>query len=501
MPTIDVSNNFVRARKSLPLKLTFIMTVLCAGHHTYAAPVAQLSASRTSGPAPLAVFFDATGTTDTTPGVDTFRQHGYRFDFSNSGSGTWAYSGRAKNEQIGGPLAAHVFETPGTYTVRVTVVDASGARSEASATVTVQSEDAAFPSTNTVCISRTQQFTGCPSGATQMANASSWPAFQSNRRYLLRRGEDFSALGAIRLGSDSTGLTNVQVMTFGTGSLPTVSSVFINSGENPATNWHRNVVVADLSVGGIEQYRGGFDLLLLRNNVGGGSITLTSAFHWFLARSTVQWQNPSGLFLVENKVAANNGPSVTGNGVRLALLGNEVDQTLQHNVRLWQGHKVVLAHNRLTGRSGDSSRHTIKLHSDGLGPTLSTLPAGISTQQRSSQIVIADNQFGSPNSNINWLSVTSPQNGESAEGIEDVIFEDNTFAYGSNHFRDITWAGRRMSARGNRNLNSGGPASVGIGHTEALPNDWRGPYYPTDATMKARFASGPRPASPLLTVE
>lgn len=466
-----------------------------------AAPTAQLSASRLQGPAPLAVFFDATGTTDSASGTDTFRQLAYRFEFADPGSGTWPHSGRPKNEQIGGPLAAHVFETPGTYVVRVIARDAAGASSEASVTITVQSPEQVFSGANTICISRTQDFAGCPAGASQIGNATSWPAFQSNRRYLLRRGQDFTSIGSISLGNDSSAISNIQLAAFGSGAQPSVASITVNSGSDPATNWHRGVVIADLSVNGITQERGGFDLLLFRNSVGRGSITFASAFQYWLGQSSVSWRNPDGIFIVENRVSPNGGPSITGNGTRIALLGNDVDQTLQHNVRFWQGHKVVVGHNRLTGRSGDSSRHAFKMHSEGLDPVQNTLPPRTASRQRSSQIVIADNQIGSSGSNINWLGVTSPQNGESAEGIEDVIWEDNSFSYGTNFFREITWAGRRMTARGNRNLVTGGTVTAGVGHTDALPTEWRGPYYPNEPSMKGRFSSGPRPASPILRVE
>src|SRR3990172_2937982 len=79
----------------------------------------SLESARTSGVAPLAVFFDATGTTAT--GTNhPFHELEYRWDFGDLASGNWRTTGLPKNKAMG-PVAAHVFETPGTYPVTLTV--------------------------------------------------------------------------------------------------------------------------------------------------------------------------------------------------------------------------------------------------------------------------------------------------------------------------------------------------------------------------------------------
>ncbi len=457
----------------------------------WAAPTARITASRTSGPAPLAVHFDATGTTDSDSGVDTFRQLGYRFSFGDAQSGTWTYSGLSRNEQIGGPLAAHVFDRAGTYTVQVTARNGAGAVSTASVTITVQSADEAFAGNRTVCLSRSSDFSGCPSGA-QQTTASSWPTFQNNYRYLLRAGQDFTSLGTMRLATSSgNGLSDVQVSSFGSGAKPITGEIRVDSGDAGDTAWPRRLTVANLDARHILQYRGGFDLLFYRNDiVRGGSIWLADAFDWFLENQPgSSWRNPENNFIVENVINPNyavDGP--TGRGTRLVMMGNSVDRTEQHNARLWQSHKAVVAHNSLTGRIGDPYRHTLKMHSRGTDAIQSTLTLRRAQRQRSSEIVIADNRLGSDSSNINWLGATSPQNGVEAEGLEKVIWEDNQFRYGTNYARDISWAGRNMTERGNRNMTANRAASVGPGHDEALPADWRGPYYTGQVSIKTWFA-------------
>jgi parallel beta-helix repeat protein len=91
-----------------------------------APPAAQLTASPTSGAAPLALTADASASTDgdATPIVS------YSFDF---GDGTSPIGPQAS------PVATHTYATAGIYTVVVTATDTAGLASTASATVTATS--------------------------------------------------------------------------------------------------------------------------------------------------------------------------------------------------------------------------------------------------------------------------------------------------------------------------------------------------------------------------
>ena len=87
-------------------------------------PLAADIPSRTSGVAPLSVFFDATTTIDGT--LRPFHDLEYRWDFGDTSAGTWANGAQpnvnSKNYATG-PVASHVFETPGTYYVTLTALD------------------------------------------------------------------------------------------------------------------------------------------------------------------------------------------------------------------------------------------------------------------------------------------------------------------------------------------------------------------------------------------
>lgn len=467
----------------LATQLLFISSLLCASITAVGAPTARLEISRASGPAPLAVFFDASGTTDSNNSRDTFRQLGYRFNFGDPNSGQWAFSGASKNEQVGGPMAAHVFERAGTYTVSLTVQDADGVRSTQTATITVQPPNSAFSGTNTVCISVTADTTGCPSGAQLMTSATAWPTFTSNRRYLLRAGQNFSALGVIALGQ----VKSVHIGSFGVGAKPVVGRISLQVISPRTSDWIEDVVIMDLDALDISHQTVGLNLLFLRNSLTrGGMIQVATAFDYYIQISSLPgWRHPNGIFVVENKIDRNYDTTVnssvnghTGQGTRYAVMGNEIDRTREHQLRIWQVNRAFIGHNRFYGRSSDNGRLTIKLHSRGLDAYTDTFSGGTSPRTRSSKIVVADNVLGSSTSNINWLSAFGPQNADEAEGVEDVIVERNKYSFGTNYYRDIVFSGRRMTERANINLNRNTTAVVqtfSSGYN--LPADWYGPYF------------------------
>ncbi|MFH1379257.1 MAG: PKD domain-containing protein, partial [bacterium] len=79
---------------------------------------AQITASRTAGVAPLAVFFDVVGEMSN-PHVtwNEIETHEFIWDFGAGSEADLSSGGRYAD----GYMAAHVFETPGTYTVSLTV--------------------------------------------------------------------------------------------------------------------------------------------------------------------------------------------------------------------------------------------------------------------------------------------------------------------------------------------------------------------------------------------
>ncbi|MGD2167371.1 MAG: PKD domain-containing protein [Gammaproteobacteria bacterium] len=460
-----------------------------------ASPVADVEASTLSGPAPLPVFFDATGTTDTDSAVDTFRELGYRFEFDDSSAGDWAYSGLPKNEQIGGPLAAHVFENPGVYVVRMTAMNQAGESGSATLTVEVQDPDEVFPGKATECISRNDDFTGCPEGARQRSDARRWPAIRSDTRYLLHAGQDFSRLGDIEAGN----IEHVQFGAFGAGEKPLLESIRLQEGDPRRSgftgNWIDHVTVMNLDVVDIKHETVGTNMLFFRNRlVRGGMIEFSRARVYYSrqARDLSGWRNSENIFFVENEIdrdfLGGGSSAITAEGRRLVVLGNSATRTPQHNVRLWQVSQAFVAHNRFDGRGRDMIRHCLKIHSHGLDPIITGDYADAEgVDQISSEIVIANNRCGGPDSTFQWMFEVGPQSTRYAEGIEKVIVEDNRFMAGPEHVRDIVFRGREMIDRGNWNETFDTTAVVQAHINNQLPEGWDGPYYFSRESVRSLF--------------
>jgi hypothetical protein len=444
-----------------------------------------MSATRLSGPAPLAVMFDATATT-VDGSSNAFHELSYEFNFGDDRGQTWPLSGQPKNVQRGGPLGAHVFEVPGTYTVRMKASSTS-ASAETTVTITVESPDSVYAGAKTVCVSVSSNFTGCPSGALQQTTL---PSSLDGKRVLLRRGESF---GAIKVLHQDDG---VIVAAFGTGAKPRVSTVEIGLGRPSTADFPDEITVMDLDIAnGAFQEGSASRLLFLRNDLDDDSLTANNRI--YLAKGMGYWAvtdpyrkvpsdafyEPRELFIVENRIIGSSdsdsvpGHNVTSKGSRMAILGNEIGKAYEHNIRLYGAHKTLVSHNAVRGGSYDGARHPLKLHSGGL---LDYKDSFVLTNGAwaSSQVVISYNIMGDSTDNNGWTNALRPQSERYTEGIEDVILENNRYARGARTNTDILVVGRRISTRGNVRIDGGAMnISTDASNTYLLTADWRGPYW------------------------
>ncbi|MCB0339845.1 MAG: DUF4215 domain-containing protein, partial [Bdellovibrionales bacterium] len=158
----------------------------------------SLKVTRTSGVAPLAVHFDAADTTGTTN--SPFRDLIYSWDFGDPNSGVWSTNGKSRNS-ASGPVSGHLYNDPGTYKAKVSVVDQFGNYNEKEIEITVTDANSFFAGTKTTCISTSANFSGCPSGSQTVTTSSFNTAmnyFDTGKRVLFRRGETFNSTGASR---------------------------------------------------------------------------------------------------------------------------------------------------------------------------------------------------------------------------------------------------------------------------------------------------------------
>jgi len=177
----------------------------------------SLSASRTDGTAPCGVYFDASGTT--ADGVTyPFHELLYLWNFGDSGAGNWtngANTSQSKNFATG-PVAAHLYETAGTYTVTLVVWDGTTSATQTE-TITVTAADVTFSGANTTYVYNDTPGTGYPVGATPLQSSDIDTAIAAaitgnGKRILFKGGDTFTS-------SAMSTITNNTVMfgAYGTG--------------------------------------------------------------------------------------------------------------------------------------------------------------------------------------------------------------------------------------------------------------------------------------------
>jgi hypothetical protein len=217
------------------------------------------TASRTSGVAPLAVFFDAVNTTSPAwtsgvvqPGDGDYTTYAYQWGFGDPASGTWL-TGRSKNTATGFETA-HVYENPGTYEVTLHVTDSTGNAHDYSQTITVT----AFTGT-TYYVSSSGGNDGNDGLSTSTPFYSldkAWSKVGPNTRILFKRGDSWTATN----GYHSSANGPVIIGDYGTGNKPKFTAaagmgsawVFSTGGVDwrfvnldLAGNWNNPVLVTD----------------------------------------------------------------------------------------------------------------------------------------------------------------------------------------------------------------------------------------------------------------
>ena len=182
----------------------------------------NVNAVRGSGISPFLVFFDASGTTDSSISGNTtpFQDVTYTWNFGDtgtSGTNTWAYGANpghnTRNTATGG-VAAHLYVTPGVDTAYVVTVTANNGTNTASCQLGVTAYDpsgsSGFAGTKTTCVSASGTPTpgsgGCPAGAVALNSSSFNTALGSaysgsGKRVLFKCGDTFSGDNATLSGT------------------------------------------------------------------------------------------------------------------------------------------------------------------------------------------------------------------------------------------------------------------------------------------------------------
>jgi hypothetical protein len=426
----------------------------------------SLGVSRSSGVAPLAVFFDASNTTAAST-TRPFHELEYRWSFGDSSSGVWtqgAKAGTASRNEAMGPVAAHVFESAGTFPITVSAFNGSSTVSY-SCNITVTAADTEFAGNKTVCVSGTGNFAGCPAGAVQVTSANATTAVSGNigtgnKRILFARGETFSVGSTIQIDKNGPGLLGA----FGSGAKPNL----VNAAELGT------IALSSITTPTIADWRI-VDLKLDGNGFGGNSVAVYGAGsinNTLMSRLDIQNFNSGIKFSGSNLDAINNngftspmwdgvfitdttvynlvGTGATGgNGFyvgawRLAVMGNSIDNNLngEHGMRSPYSDRSVWQHN--TTQRVARAHMTLRSGNQG-GSTLATqLPGLVYTQK----LLASENHFIG-GAEAHAFGGTGPTNSSSNGRAREQIWEKNlmTGGSGTNGFFGIT--GYEITVRNN----------------------------------------------------
>lgn len=305
---------------------------------------AAISANRTSGVAPFAVRFIATGSDcdgDSTPNEwnDDFEQCLYSWDFDDPSAGTYdtgafADAGQPWDANIDyGPITGHVFENSGTYVVELTIRNQAGETDTETVTITVSD-----PSGAVHCFrdAATGDFTGCPGGATTHTQSNVNTALTTcgaGNVCLFRRGDTGFTLGGGSVGD------NTIIGAFGSGNRPRISG----TGTSQVLTGGDNVSISDIEFVAVALESPGAHRLLHRvTNRDSASVPTGLAWGWEPAIK--------GFYFVRSELYGfTNDYGAYGHGEEVVMLGSKIygNGGGNHNYRGGNGATSVWAHNQI----------------------------------------------------------------------------------------------------------------------------------------------------------
>jgi hypothetical protein len=395
----------------------------------------SLVPSRMSGVAPLYVFFDATATTAAATSRP-FHELEYRWNFGDPASGSWASTPDMPNlsrNLATGPVAAHMFESPGTYIVSLTVLD-GGAAATRSIKITVTDTDTVFAD-NTLCVGNSLPIAGsggCPAGAAVLQSSDFGAAINNNiassKRILFRRGDTFAASASANILVTGPGLIGA----FGSGAAPVVNATInstiiqLSSGSTPTIKDWRFM---DLEINGNSgsftnafRAEAGIDqVTLLRMNIHHMHYGVLLApdrltYYGSAHRLWDQWAVVDSN--IRNAIGGAGGYVLYLAGQRIALMGNVFSDSsaAEHVLRTPYIFKGVFSHNDMSRPA--AAKHVVKMQA-GLFPAA---PTGYTEQ-----IVFSDNKFTSGDGG-SWTVTLGPANAQTDDKVKQVILERNWFA-------------------------------------------------------------------------
>ena len=415
-------------KKAIAIFLVFFSTVIlssCGGGSGSASSVnttqgmsASLVVLNSTGVAPLAVFFDATATTDGGITSRPFHDLEYKWDFGDQAGGkTWSTGSQAGTATCSSPyngcrnnasgaVAAHVYEAPGTYLATLNVSDGTTTETK-TITITVTDPDAL----TTACVANgvmpaAGDVDGCPASASKFYNSGSVNSALTTaiadgaKRILFRRGDNFTSDMTYTIDTSGPGIIGA----YGTGSSPNITVSTFTQYANVLQFFKDDWRLMDLSFDGTGTSNQGAIVANRKLTILRVSATQFNA--------DINANNTDQLAVIDSSFTAGGTGTGSNYGVwcgictNVMLLGNDMQLNTinSHNIRLQGVTKFVVSNSTQTG-------------SDRIEP--------ITIRGDTQYGVLSDNKF------VDNIVTVKPQNSTSNEYQRDIIFERNWFVAGS----------------------------------------------------------------------
>ncbi len=423
--------------------------------------MANPTASRSSGVAPLYVAFDAS---TYVPGgmsaTNSFHFLQYAWDFDDTAAGSWTTTGLSRDAAKGG-VAGHVFRTPGTYTVALTVTDGTLTDTTQTFVITVDDPAVIYDDALTICYGPVDsEFDGAPADSTHVESLSFNTALDTllaspgPRRILLQRGQTFTFSGK----TPSAVAGPFTVGAFG-------------SGADPIVNASANLVLG----GGVTDFRI-IDDIYFDGTAGAGTMLFDAGNETLLWGCTFDsftdnpWTStndvPDQSCIAECTFSNIGGQYAIFLGVlpiidQVAILACTLHEGTAHTLRSTLV-RSMLQHNIFTGVS------SLQLKFAGTTTTTARF------------CVISDNKFMDNGASVNAVRL-GPTNDTLNEPVRDIVFERNTIMGGAStgialilncSFCTVRNNILRMEGVAANNIEGIYPFRWGTGVPEDATNNW-----------------------------
>jgi len=457
---------------------------------------------------PCAVFFDASATTAPSVTSLPFHEIQYSWTFGDAvagaagscgtavtaGQGYWSCGGNAgansKNAATG-PVAGHVFESAGSYTVTATIYDGTHTVTQSIPVVVT-----AWPAdTTTVCVANGSApvagSDGCPTGAAVHGSVTTWAGALAyavqNARVLLKHDDTFTVGTTQTITAAGPGMVGM----YGSGAKPVIQATadsikmlqFGTAGAANIADWrvvdldfegntHTGVDAVE-PIGGINQLT---ELRLVANAV-------YRAFSF----NDSNLSGPATIFdqiaTVDSVTSNMNGGSAGSSALvqvqRYMLMGNSFDQAGggEHTVRLQYGNYATLNNNTLQG--APANKHALTIRARSTTESVGNNAACVASPNCQTQYIeVSDNKFIA--ASASYAVFYGPQDSTNAERVVNVITERNWFTAGTSQQYALVDQGQYQTIRNNvfdTSTSQANNAMLANSNAAYNPAAWGNHYY------------------------